>query len=1175
MLNELASWLEKIGLGQYAATFLENDIDLAVLPELSDADLQSLGLSLGHRRRLQRAVAEISTRPERDEATAGEAPGAQETPHREAERRQIAVLFCDLVGSTELSRRHDPEDFRELMRRYQDAVSGAVVRHGGYVANFLGDGIVAYFGWPRAGEDDATDAVRAALDAVAAVDALSLRARAGIASGMVVVGDLDAAGRRQVGAIAGETPNLAARLQSLAAPGEVVIAGLTRQLVGGTFILEELGPQQLKGIADPVPAWRVVGESAVESRFEARVGQLTELVGREQEIALLIERFERANAGEGQALLLSGEAGIGKSRLIQALYERLETAAEPPVWIRMQCAPFYAASALQPVIRHLRQAAGFRAEDTPDEKLDKFEALLRQSSTDIGRSAALLAPLLALPTERYESLADLTPAQRDELLLQALVEKLLGRASRRTVLFVLEDAHWIDPATRDLIERLLAAIAGARILVLITYRPEFSAEWTRHPHVGAMTLNRLSRGQGAAFVRAAGGGSLPDVIVALIGERAGGVPLFIEELTRSALETGSAFADSIPETLQASLLARLDRLGAEPREIAQLAAAIGREFQLDLLSAVAGKPTEAIVAAVERLAGAQIVLPAGAARSGGYIFRHALIQEAAYQSLLLSRRRDHHREVARVLENGRTDWAEPEVIAQHYTAASLPERALPHWLEAGRQALARFAVAAAVAHFERGLRLARELPEAKPQRLALLLALADALSRTERARTALDAFYEAAALAREVGSPEDLAQAALGAEEQEIYGGGQRASVELLEAALHALGPGETVMRCRVLSQLGRALLDTGDAERAEAMSRVAIAMARRLGDPRALYDALICERPARAGRPYPAAQFPEARRIIDEMTSAAERIGDPILVVRALGRSIPTLLEMGDRTAFEILARLDESLEPLGLSAHVYFNISVHALQAILEGEFIEAERLAERALEHGRAAERSFGRERTTEFASGVYGVQMFTIRREQGRLAEVAPVLRRFIDEKPSDAAWRPGMALIASDLGFHEAARKAFDDLAAGGFAFPVDAKRSLTLSYLAEVCARLADAERAALLYDLLLPYRDLAIIAPVSTVCCGSAGRFLGMLARTFGNWVAAEGHFEAALDMDERLNAWPWLAHSKYEYAVMLRERGRPQDRDRAETLLASAAASAERIRMPRLQQNIHSLVR
>ena len=567
MSDELRRWLEQIGLGQHAETLAANDIDLDVLPELSDEDLKELGLSLGHRRRLLRAIVQ-----RRNESSVGAAP---ETPSRDAERRQLTVLFCDLVGSTELSRRFDPEDLRELIRRYQDAVSGAVVRHGGYVANFLGDGIIAYFGWPHADEDNAGQAVRAGLDAVLAVRELSLRAHAGIASGPVVVGDLDTAERRQTGAVAGETPNLAARLEALAKPGQVVIDGLTRQLIGAAFALEEIGPQNLKGFSEPVRAWRVVGERAVESRFEARAGRLTPFIGREQEMALLFERFERASAGEGQAVLLAGEAGIGKSRIVQILHERLSAAPSPPTQIRMQCAPLNAASALHPVIRHLRYAAGFLAEDGPEERLDKLEALLRQGVEDMRESAALLAPLLALPGERYGVLLDMAPEQRNERLMRVLVDQLVGLAAHNTVLYVLEDAHWIDAATRDLIERLLARVADSRILVLITH-------WTRHPHVTTLTLNRLSRGQGAEFVRAAGGTTLPEEIIALIGERAGGVPLFIEELTKSALETGKTSGESnIPETLQASLLARLDRLGGEARELAHLAAIIGREFDIE------------------------------------------------------------------------------------------------------------------------------------------------------------------------------------------------------------------------------------------------------------------------------------------------------------------------------------------------------------------------------------------------------------------------------------------------------------------------------------------------------------------------------------------------------------------------------------------------------------------
>src|SRR6516162_5726277 len=1156
MADELRSWLEQIGLAQHAEIFAANDIDLDVLPELSDEDLKELGLSLGHRRRLQRALAEQTS-----EDAIGAAP---ETPRRDAERRQLTVLFCDLVGSTELSRRFDPEDLRELIRRYQDAVSGAVVRHGGYVANFLGDGIIAYFGWPHADEDNAAQAVRAGLDAVVTVRELSLRAHAGIASGPVVVGDLDAAGRRQAGAVVGETPNLAARLEAVAGPGQVVIDDLTRQLIGTAFALEGVGSQSLKGFAEPVQAWRVVGERAVESRFEARAGRLTPFVGREQEMALLLERFERAAAGEGQAVLLAGEAGIGKSRLVQMLHERLSAAPSPPMRIRMQCAPFHAASALQPVIRHLRYAADFLDEEGPEQRLDKLEALIRQGLEDVRESAALLAPLLSLPVDRYGVPLDLTPEQRNERLMRVLVDQLLGLAARNTVLHVLEDAHWIDAATRDLIERVLARMTNSRILVLITHRPEFQPDWIRHPHLTTLTLNRLSRDQAIEVARAAGGAALSGGIVAIIGERAGGVPLFIEELTKSALEDGNASDEShIPETLQASLLARLDRLGGEARELAQLAAVIGREFDVQLLCAITDKKKGDISPSLDRLVRSEIVLPA---RDDAYVFRHALIQEAAYQSLLLVRRRQYHRDVADALEAMQSDTVEPEIIAQHYTASELPEKAVPHWLRAGERALARFAGLAAAAHFERGLELARALPQARSQVLELLLALGNALDRTERQRESLATFREAATLALEVGSPVDLATAALGVEEVETFVGGERASVELLEAALRALGSGESVLRCRVLSQLARALLDKGEIERANELSCAATDTARHLGDRRALLDALISERAARTGYPYSASQFSDIRKALDEMLAAAEEIGDPNLIERALGRVVPLVLEMGDRPAFEVmLARHGESLERHDLNNHIYFNISAHAMRAILGGEFAEAECLAERAFEAGR--------EFSSEYADGVYGVQMFTIRREQGRLAEVAPVLRRFIDENPRDAAWRPGMALIASDLGFHDAARKSLEDLAVGGFAFPVDAKRTLTMSYLAEVCSRLGDVDRAERLYNLLLPYRDLAVIAPATTVCCGSAARYLGMLAATLGDWAAAEEHFAAALAMDEQLQAWPWLAHTKYEFALMLRARGRPCDHDRAAELIAAAAASAERIGMPALQQKIRPL--
>jgi class 3 adenylate cyclase/tetratricopeptide (TPR) repeat protein len=894
MSEDLRLWLQRFGLEQHAESFAANDIDLDVLPDLSDQDLKELGLSLGHRRRLLRAIAELFRERSQPAAEASGDAG------RVAERRQVTVLFCDLVGSTELSGRHDPEDFRELLGRYHDAVTAAVVRHGGYVANYLGDGILAYFGWPRADEDEAAQAIRAGLDAVATVKELSLQARAGIASGTVVVGDIEAAGRRQAGAIAGETPNLAARLQTLAGPDQVVIGGLTRQLIGAAFILDDLGAQELKGIAEPVQVWQVLAERSVESRFDARAGRLTRFVGREHEVALLVDRFERAAAGEGQVVLLSGEAGIGKSRIVRQLHERLSEI--PHTRLRFQCSPSHTDSALHPVIRHLEYAAGFLPDDGPEARLDKLEALLRCAVEDVTEGAALLAPLLSLPTaERYDAI-ELTAEQRSERTLRALIDQLLGLAAKEPVLYILEDAHWIDPTTRELVTQTLGRVGNARVLVLITHRPEFQSDWARHPQVTVLTLGRLSRGQGAEVARAVGGEALSEEVVARILRRADGVPLYIEELTRSVIETGNAVGvTEIPETLQASLLARLDRLGAEAKELAQLAAVIGREFETELLSAVTTQPREVVGSALRRLVNSQTVLPAGSARDGAYAFRHALIQDAAYQSLLLARRRQHHRNIAQVLETRfpETAESEPEIIAQHYTAAAAPELAVPYWLRAGKRALARYVVLEPIAHFERGLQLARELPDGagrSRQTLDLLLPLGNALYRTTRRQEALAAYKEAAELARKLGSSADLAQAALGVEDVEfMVFGPEREAVGLLDAALAALGEGESVDHCRVLSRLGRALFSAGTTERASKLLHDAVNLARRLGDRQALFDALVCEHITTVGYPWAARQFPERRRALDEMLAVAEEIGDPELITEAEGRRTPAFLEMAD----------------------------------------------------------------------------------------------------------------------------------------------------------------------------------------------------------------------------------------------------------------------------------------
>jgi class 3 adenylate cyclase len=1180
-VSTIGDWLASLGLPQYAKAFESNDIDIDLLREVDDQTLVAIGISsAGHRLRIRSAIAKltasVSTGPVESPSGA-----KSETPAADAERRQLTVMFCDLVGSTALSRRLDPEDLRELIRNYQDAVSGVVARHGGYVANFLGDGIVAYFGWPRADEDDAAQAIRAGLEAIETVRQLPsgtagrLQSRVGIASGTVVVGDVETAGRRQSGAVAGDTPNLAARLQALADADQIVIDDLTRQLVGAGFQYEDLGLQALKGFAEPVRASRVLAERATESRFETREGRLTPFIGREQEMALLIERFERAAAGEGQAVLLSGEAGIGKSRLVQTLCERL--AATPHTRMRMQCSPFHTTSTLHPVIRHLEYAAGFQPGDMPDAKLRKLDALLRQGIGETADSLAALAPFLSLPVNDSYASLELSAEQRQARALKALVDQLLGLAAQKPVLYILEDAHWIDPATREAITHTLARLAEARILMVITHRPDWQPDWARHPQVTALTLNRLSRGQGAAIARAAAAAALSEEIVARILRRADGVPLYIEELTRSVVETGGAVGDSgVPETLQASLLARLDRLGPEIKEIAQIAAVIGREFGSDLLGAVAGKSREALAPALERLVSSQIALPAGADRGGAYLFRHALIQDAAYQSLLLTRRRQYHAEVARALEGRFPEIAEsqPELVAQHYTAAAEMEPAIAYWVKAGEKALARFAYLEPLAHFEQALKLARSLPESHErsrQILNSLLLVGEAHLHVQHLQEASHAFKEAAELAIALGAPVDLARAALGVEEADVYIDSPVPDfARLLEAALAALGEDDTALRCRVLSHLGRALFKLGASERACALMHEATDLARRLGDRNALAEALDCEYIVTAGQPWSAEQFAARRATLDEMVALAEEISRPELMYRALSFAVAAFLEMGDLAAFEAavagLRAVAEKVQAAG--AHAYSLSIVGAMDAILHGDFAAAERLAEAAVE---AVAQSGVHD---DVVTGVYGMQMFTIRREQGRLAEVAPLMRRILAEKSDDAAWRPGLALVAADLGFLPAAQKNFSEMAAADFAVPMDAKRNITLCYLAEVCARLADSDRAEQLYRLLMPYRDLAVVVPMSTVCCGSNARYLGMLASVIGDWAAAEAHFEAALAMDEQLQAWPWLAHTKHEFALMLRARGQSADQARANALLGEAAASAERFGMVALQARIRSLV-
>ena len=711
MDGQIREWLEDLGLGQYADAFAENDVDLRALAYLTDDDLKELGVSLGHRRVL---LAAIGSMHQGEAASTHERQEPKRLNEGAVERRQLTVLFCDLVGSTELSIRLDPEDLREVLRRYQNAVTAAVARYEGHVARFLGDGVLAYYGWPRAYEDQAERAIRTGLDAAAAVEAIRfddgerLRARIGIATGEVVVGDLIGDVSSDVEAVTGETPNLAARLQGVAQPGQIVISATTRRLLGTTFELEDLGQHSLKGFGDAISAWAVVGESAVETRFEAaHEGALTRLVGREHELGLLQERWDLVKDGEGQVVLLSGEAGIGKSRMVEDF--RNEIGEELHVNLSYQCSPHHTNSAFYPVIQRLQRAADFSSEDSVETKLDKLEALIRATQDNVAETAPVFAALLSLPAEDRFGELDMTPPQLRYRTIELLIDRVLTMSRQRPVLFVVEDVHWVDPSMVEYVGEIMARVVDQRVFMLITYRTEFDPPWADHPHLTSIVLNRLGRKQAAEIAHSVGGQDLVDAIVDRIAMRADGVPLFVEELTKSVLESyvskdEATVDDLIPATLQSSLVARIDRLGPA-KEIAQIGAVIGREFPYDLLAAVANKTDVEIDAALDRLVQSGLVFRRGVPPDATYTFKHSLVQDAAYTTILIRRRQQLHAQIVETVENQESDEAGTRVdlLAHHAYQGGVWDKAFVYAQEAGQKAMDGAAIREAIAQFKQAL----------------------------------------------------------------------------------------------------------------------------------------------------------------------------------------------------------------------------------------------------------------------------------------------------------------------------------------------------------------------------------------------------------------------------------------------------------------------------------------
>ncbi len=740
MDDRVSAWLESLELDRYREAFQQNAITWDVLPELNDEDLTSLGVLLGHRKKLLRAIAQLSQSGQGDHAASlAKTTVTEVTPSSsggdQAERRQLTVMFCDLVGSTALARRLDPEDLQEIIRRFLDSCSQAIGRFNGYIAKYMGDGLLVYFGYPHAHEHDAERAIHAGLAILDLVKTASrkqpssqeseIAVRIGIATGQVIVGEIIGQETAKERSVFGETPNLAARLQSLAAPNQLVVDSQTKRLVGKEFEFADAGRISLKGFDTPLQVWRVLGSKVSASRFESyRSGRSGSFIGREHELALLVGRWREAIGGDGQVVLLSGEAGIGKSRLCRSVRDRLVD--EPHQTIQFQCSPYHTNTALYPVIHCLQQAAELTSEDDAYLQRRKLHALASTSAIEDQTTVSLLAELLSVPGDAQHPQLNMSSDKRKEMTLEALVRQLQRLADRCPTLCIVEDAHWLDPTTMDLLTRIIDRIQQMRVLLLITFRPDFKPVWTDYGHVTLLTLNRLPRRHSAELLTSmTEGKALPPEVQHAILAKTDGVPLYLEELTANLLESGMLTEEnntfslkaplkelSIPDTLHALLMERIDRFGPG-KEIVQIGAAIGREFSYELLREVVDVTEGQLKKALPLCVESGFILQEGDIPEAIYQFKHALLQEAAYSTLPKKTRRTLHARIATTLETRFAERvkAEPELLAYHYEQAAMIPPSIHYWRLAAQRDAERSANVEALNHFGRALQLVNALPQ--------------------------------------------------------------------------------------------------------------------------------------------------------------------------------------------------------------------------------------------------------------------------------------------------------------------------------------------------------------------------------------------------------------------------------------------------------------------------------
>ncbi len=1190
-------WLNDLDLSQYADVFAENDIDARVLPLLSGDDLKELGVSLGHRKIILAAIHELDGQrpatsplpaagvqaPEDEQALTLDDSQSDDLRKQKyvepptAERRHVTVLFADLVGSTELTNRFDPEDMRDLLQNYQDAVAGAVSRYGGYVAKYLGDGLLVFFGWPRAYEDHAIRAVKAGLESVRRVkklktpDGESLSVRLGVASGDVVVGDTIGENTYEEGAMTGPVVNLAARLQEHAEPNSVILSvEETETTLHRIFEFKSLGQAELKGFAEPRSLQKVVSERSAESRFRAshRDDVDSVMVGRDYEKGILLQSWQRSQNGHGDVVLLSGEAGIGKSRLTEEFLAEITENDQADV-IRLNCSPYLSSSPFHPVAQRISQDAGVEPDFDDNLILDHVRKMLEgRPGLDWEQVLPVFAALVAPRSALAQKVLEMSPQEQRDTTIQTLIHTVQVRSSVRPVILCVEDAHWIDPSTQALLERFKSICTDLRLMILITHRPGWEfARVDGDTHVQSLVLRRFDSAHVSNLVENITGKRPDKALITTIIEKTDGVPLFVEEVTRAIVESGEQGQGYIPSSLKGALMARLDAVSPEAKQVALTGSVIGREFEPSILCAAKGLEESDINKCLEELSRTGLIFESGHNR-GHFVFRHALIRDTAYQSMLSSTRRQQHADVARALMRIRPSEIErrPELVARHLSEAEDWSAAFEKWQIATEMALVRSASQEAMTNAKETLRAAEKLgSDSNTELIKGKILVGRSYDSLGQLPEGIAVLKDASNAARALHNVELAADAANHFADSCMMSSERHSeAIELCDNALKDLPDDDEVRRCRLMSQLARAHMFVGQFSEGARFGQQSMELAAKLGDYKSQFSVMMMH----FGAPFVARKGRETRHWrenLEAMHGVAEHLGS---IDQGRNRTLSLFLgaEMADRELMDqslgLLTEISEKDNHLQL---YWVQKHARAMVAIMDGDFEQAEKHATEAVK--------IGRKTHGEHVEGVFGVQMFTIRREQNRLHEVAPVIKKLMADSPEDISWRPGFGLIASELGYKEPAERILNEMADNGFDLPLDAMYSTTLSYLADICVAIEHQGHAKTLYELLAPYEELTITAGATTVCAGAAARRLGGLGTVLKDWDAVDTMFQKAIEIDTRMKCPPWIAHSKAAYASALRRRGRPKDVEQAFQLEGEALAISQKLGMVSLRSKLEGV--